>query len=66
MLAPSPQNIIDPFYPDGYASSDQDRAQIAAQKAKYAPSVGSVNFKFPFSISMTSIFTNVLFIGFKS
>jgi phage baseplate assembly protein W len=47
MLAPSPQNIIDPFYPDGYASSDQDRAQIAAQKAKYAPSVGSVNFKFP-------------------
>ena len=23
---------IDPFYPDGYASSDQDRAQIIAQK----------------------------------
>ena len=38
---------IDPFYPDGYASSDQDRAQIIAQKEKYAASVNSINFKFP-------------------
>lgn len=47
MLAPTPGNIIDPFYPDGYASTDQDRARITAQKAKYAATVGSINFKFP-------------------
>ena len=32
MLAPTAQDIIDPFYPDGYISSDQDRARIIAQK----------------------------------
>ena len=37
---------IDPFYPDGYATSDQDRAQIIAQKEKYAASDKSINFKF--------------------
>ena len=47
MLAPTAQNITDPFYPDGYSSSEQDRARITAQKEKYAPSVGSINFKFP-------------------
>ena len=47
MLAPTTQNITDPFYPDGYVSSEQDRARITAQKEKYAPSVGSINFKFP-------------------
>ena len=39
--------LIDPFYPDGYISTDQDRAQIIAQKEKYAPRVNSINFKFP-------------------
>ena len=24
--------VVDPFYPDGYISTDQDRAQILAQK----------------------------------
>ena len=38
---------IDPFYPDGYVSSDQDRRQILAQKEKYAASVNSINLKFP-------------------
>ena len=38
---------IDPFYPDGYVSTDQDRAQIIAQKEKYAASVNAINFKFP-------------------
>ena len=47
MLAPTTQNIIDPFYPDGYISTDQDRARIIAQKEKYAAAVGSINFKFP-------------------
>ena len=47
MLAPTTQNITDPFYPDGYVSSEQDRARIVAQKEKYASSVGSINFKFP-------------------
>ena len=47
MLAPTTQNITDPFYPDGYVSSEQDRASIIRQKEKYAPSVGSINFKFP-------------------
>ena len=39
--------IVDPFYPDGYVSTDQDRARIIAQKEKYAAAVGSINFKFP-------------------
>ena len=38
---------VDPFYPDGYVSSDQDRMQIRAQKEKYAANVNSINFKFP-------------------
>ena len=47
MLAPTTQDIVDPFYPDGYISTDQDRARITAQKEKYAPAVGSINLKFP-------------------
>jgi len=39
--------LVDPFYPDGYTSTDQDRAQIMAQKRKYAASVNSINLKFP-------------------
>jgi len=38
---------IDPFYPDGYISTDQDRQQIIAQKKKYAATVNSINLKFP-------------------
>ena len=47
MLAPTTQNITDPFYPDGYVSSDQDRQQILANKSRYAPNVNSINLKFP-------------------
>jgi phage baseplate assembly protein W len=43
----APDDLVDPFYPDGYISTDQNRAQIIAQKKKYAASVGSINFKFP-------------------
>ena len=39
--------MVDPFYPDGYISTDQDRKQILAQKEKYAASVNSINLKFP-------------------
>ena len=39
--------VVDPFYPDGYVSSDQDRRQIEAQKEKYEASVQSINFKWP-------------------
>ena len=39
--------ITDPFYPDGYVSTDQDRQQIIAQKKKYEAAVGSINLKFP-------------------
>ena len=39
--------MVDPFYPDGYVSTDQDRMQILAQKKKYAASVNSINLKFP-------------------
>ena len=42
-----PDTLIDPFYPDGYVSTDQDRAQIIAQKEKYAARVNSINLKFP-------------------
>ena len=42
-----PETIVDPFYPDGYVSSDQDRQQILANKEKYAASVNSINLKFP-------------------
>ena len=41
------ETVVDPFYPDGYVSSDQDRQQILANKSKYAPGVNSINFKFP-------------------
>ena len=41
------ETVVDPFYPDGYVSSEQDRSRIVAQKEKYAASVGSINFKFP-------------------
>ena len=42
-----PETMVDPFYPDGYVSTDQDRRQILAQKKKYAASVNSINLKFP-------------------
>jgi len=42
-----PETVVDPFYPDGYVSSDQDRQQILANKEKYAASVNSINLKFP-------------------
>ena len=38
---------VDPFYPDGYISTDQDRRQLTAQKEKYEASVQSINFKWP-------------------
>ena len=38
---------LDPFYPDGYVSTDQDRQQIIAQKERYAAKVNSINYKFP-------------------
>ena len=41
------ETLIDPFYPDGYISTDQDRNQIIAQKEKYAARVNSINLKFP-------------------
>jgi len=44
---PGEGEVGDPWYPDGYISTDQNRAQIIAQKKKYAASVGSINFKFP-------------------
>ena len=39
--------VVDPFYPDGYISTDQDRQQIIAQKKKYEASVSSINIKWP-------------------
>lgn len=41
------QQSVDPFYPDGYVSTDQDRRQIIAQKQRYAANVNSINLKFP-------------------
>ena len=41
------ETVVDPFYPDGYISSDQDRQQIIANKEKYAARVNSINLKFP-------------------
>ena len=38
---------VDPFYPDGYISTNQDRQQIIAQKEKYNSPNGGINFKFP-------------------
>ena len=52
-----PDTLTDPFYPDGYTSTDQDRAQIIAQKEKYAARVNSINFKLiTFSFSINSLF----------
>ena len=41
------ETTIDPFYPDGYVSTDQDRMQIQANKDRYAARVNSINLKFP-------------------
>jgi len=41
------ETTIDPFYPDGYVSTDQDRMQIEANKDRYAARVNSINLKFP-------------------
>ena len=38
---------VDPFYPDGYVSTDQSRQQMIANRQKYEPSVGSINLKWP-------------------
>ena len=38
---------VDPFYPDGYTSTDQTRQQMIANKQKYEASVGSINMKWP-------------------
>ena len=38
---------VDPFYPDGYVSTDQSRQQMIANKQKYEPSVSSINMKWP-------------------
>ena len=38
---------VDPFYPDGYISTDQNRQQMIANKQKYEASVGSINMKWP-------------------
>ena len=43
----SGETTVDPFYPDGYISTEQDRNQIIAQKEKYAARVNSINMKFP-------------------
>ena len=45
--APGGEIITDPFYPDGYISTERDKQQIIAQKKKYQAAVGSINFKFP-------------------
>ena len=60
MLAPNTQDIVDPFYPDGYVSSDQDRSRIIAQKKKYAASVGSINFKFPIARGLLEVLSTFL------
>ena len=46
---PAEQSVgqVDPFYPDGYVSTDQDRASILAAKRKYEAANNAVNFKFP-------------------
>ena len=41
------ETTVDPFYPDGYVSTDQDRRQIQANKDRYAARVNSINLKFP-------------------
>ena len=51
-------NVVDPFYPDGYISTDQDRASINAQKAKYAATNNGVNFKFPLRSENNGFFSS--------
>ena len=41
------ETVVDPFYPDGYISSDQDRQQVIANKERYAAPINSINLKFP-------------------
>ena len=48
--------VVDPFYPDGYVSTDQDRRQIEAQKEKYEASVQSINFKWPLTSFRRGLF----------
>ena len=52
----SGQTIVDPFFPDGYTSDDQNDHQKNMQRNRYAPTVNSINFKWPLNAHLRGFF----------
>ena len=52
----SGETIVDPFFPDGYTSDDQNNHQKNMQRNRYAPMVNSINFKWPLNAHLRSFF----------
>ena len=52
----SGETIVDPFFPDGYTSDDQNNHQKNLQRNRYAPTVNSINFKWPLNAHLRGFF----------
>ena len=52
----SGETIVDPFFPDGYTSDDQNNHQKNMQRNRYAPTVNSINFKWPLNAHLRGFF----------
>ena len=52
----SGETIVDPFFPDGYTSDDQNDYQKNMQRNRYAPTVNSINFKWPLNSYLRGFF----------
>ena len=52
----SGETMVDPFFPDGYTSDDQNAHQKNMQRNKYAPTVNSINLKWPLKSHMRGFF----------
>ena len=52
----SGETFVDPFFPNGYTSDDQNDHQKNMQRNRYAPMVNSINFKWPLNVHLRGFF----------
>ena len=52
----SGETFVDPFFPNGYTSDDQNDHQKNMQRNRYAPMVNSINFKWPLNAHLRGFF----------